>query len=759
MHLKVTRNSTKYFQKINLLIMQSVSYSPWIVLTLTILITLYGWNSSVFYTREKSKQNFNLLEERLESKIIENMNRYEDLLHETGSLFYTLNTVSYNQWNKYLDNLNLPGRYPGINTLTYVEYIPGNKVKDFEKEISQWQPGAKIWPQGKRESYFPIKYKKGNSNAVGFDISTDKERRRTMEIARDSGLPSITRKINIFAHGKTYPGFALYVPLYNSIPSRTPDPWYRNGSPQRGMPEPGYGINYLIHSKSVLERKKNFKGLVAGTFLINEFLQGVLKGDDDNHLDFEVFDGTDLSYNFLLFDKNKKIIALEPDYKPAFSKTISFKIYNHTWTIYSISTRDFVTDNISNQPLLILLGGLTLSLSFFGLLRTILLTENKAVEIAGRMTAELKEKEAFIRELYNTTSSPAKFAEKVSSLLAMGCERLGLKNGILARVKKNSYEILQIHSEDRSFKSGEVLNVTDAYIKKLSTMVEPTGFINSKDSEIINNELYNKLKFESYLSTPVTVNGKMYGTLDFSDVSPRINDFSDMDRTIVKLIAQWIGNELERNYSEEKIKASLKEKEILLKEIHHRVKNNLQVVSSLLSIQSSYIKDKKAIEIFRECQLRIKSMGLIHQNLYQTEHLARVNFSHYVEKLLNNLFQSYGVIPGFIKMNINIADIPVDLDSAIPCGLIINELVSNSLKYAFLNNKDGEITINLSILDNNYHLIISDNGKGIPDEIDFNHTKTLGLQLVHTLVEQLEGSIELKKNERKTEFVIIFPSF
>jgi two-component sensor histidine kinase/CHASE1-domain containing sensor protein len=724
-------NRVKYFQKINLLKKHLILYSPWIVLVLTILLTLIGWNASVLRNKEKSQQNFNLMSERLARRVEDRMNRYEDILHSTANMFYTLNSVNFQQWSSYLNNLNLAERYPGINTLTYAEYVPEKKRKDFEKEMGQWLPGAKIWPPQKKADHIVVKYTvKDNMNAVGLDISTDSKRMSTVAISRDSGLPAITGKTSIFAKQNRYPGFILYLPLYNN--------------PEK--------------SNSVAERRKNFKGLIAGIFIINEFLQEVLKGDDDDKIDFEVFDGEELSDNSLLFDKNNAISILDPGYKPAFSNINSFKIYNHSWTIYSIPTRDFVMSNNTTQPLFILLGGLALSLSLFGFIRALLLTQNMAMEIAGQMTAELEEKEAFIRELYNTTSSHAKFSDKVSFLLAMGCEKLGLKNGILARIKKDSYEILQIHSEDYSYKPGEVLNISDAYIKKLSMMIEPTGFIDSKHSEIINNELYNKLKFESYLSTQVIVNGNIYGTLDFSDISPRINNFTDTDRTIVKLIAQWIGNEMERNYADEKIKASLKEKEILLKEIHHRVKNNLQVVSSLLSIQSAYIKDKKALEIFRESQLRIKSMALIHQNLYQTEHLAKINFALYVEKLLSYLFQSFGVNQNLIRMKIDIGDIPVDLDSAIPCGLIINELVSNSLKYAFLTKKEGYITISLSVSNNNYLLKISDNGDGIPNEIDFYSTKTLGLQLVNTLVAQLEGNIQLNKSAPDTEFVINFPN-
>jgi two-component sensor histidine kinase/CHASE1-domain containing sensor protein len=729
----VVRKLTNNFQ-ISLLKEQLISYSPWIISIFTILITLYGCHLSILHIREKSQQNFDILAERLETRIKERMTRYEDILHETAGLFYAVNPLNYGQWQTYFTNLDIAERYQGIDTISYIEYVPEEKRQDFDKEIRQWFPQAKIWPPGKRTGYFPIKYTlKRNSNAVGFDTSTDPVRYRAMEIARDSGLPSITGKTIIYSHMGKYPGLVLFLPLYN-----------RHSDSTAGT--------------TAGERRENLKGFIGAVFTINEFLQGILTANDEKHIDFEVFNGSNIENSSLLFDKTRETSILDPGYKPDFFRTITSQLYNQTWTIYCIPTRNFVTSNFTIEPFLILIGGMALSLSLFGFIRTMLLTQNKAVEIAGQMTAELKEKEAFIRELYNTTSGPAKFPEKVSFLLAMGCQKLGLKNGILAKINNDSYEILQIHSEDYPLRSGEVLSITDAYVKKLSMMLEPAGFTDSRNSEIINNELYNQLKFESYLSTPVFVNGRVYGTLDFSDISPRENNFSDTERTIVKLIAQWIGNELERNYAEEKIKSSLKEKEVLLKEIHHRVKNNLQVVSSLLSLQSAHIKDQKAIEIFREGQLRIKSMALIHQNLYQSEHLDRINFSGYIEKLVNYLFQSYGISPELVKLKINIADVPIDLDSAIPCGLIINELVSNSLKYAFLDREGGEITISLITRDNNYILVICDNGTGIPEGVDFFNTQTLGLQLVNTLVTQLEGKIKLNSNKGETEFIISFPN-
>jgi PAS domain S-box-containing protein len=210
-----------------------------------------------------------------------------------------------------------------------------------------------------------------------------------------------------------------------------------------------------------------------------------------------------------------------------------------------------------------------------------------------------------------------------------------------------------------------------------------------------------------------------------------------------------------RRRAEQQIKASLREKEVLLQEIHHRVKNNMQIISSILNLQSRKITDNQILDIFKSSQDRIKSMALIHDRLYQTKDIARVDFVEYTRDLTNHLFSAHRTDPQTIKLNINIKDIFLDINTAIPCGLIINELVSNSLKHAFPNGKKGEIKIFMHPLNKNeVELIVSDNGVGFPKDVDFRDKKSLGLHLVALLAEdQLYGEIKIDRN-RGTEFQI-----
>jgi two-component sensor histidine kinase len=204
------------------------------------------------------------------------------------------------------------------------------------------------------------------------------------------------------------------------------------------------------------------------------------------------------------------------------------------------------------------------------------------------------------------------------------------------------------------------------------------------------------------------------------------------------------------------LRASLHEKEILLKEIHHRVKNNMQVISSLLSLQSRHLTDKAAIEMFRESQQRIRSMALVHEKLYQSKDLSRIDFSKYIESLIMFLFHSYRVNSDLVRMKTEVRNVLLDINSAIPCGLIINELVMNALKHAFPGGRKGEIIVSLQPSgDDRFILSVSDDGVGFPAGLDFHKTETLGMQLVTMLVDQLDGTISLERKPG-TRFEVVF---
>lgn len=346
------------------------------------------------------------------------------------------------------------------------------------------------------------------------------------------------------------------------------------------------------------------------------------------------------------------------------------------------------------------------------------------IDITKRKKAEdaLKQSEEKFRELFNSANDmislnyiekdglPGKFIE----INDVGCKRLG-------------------------YTKDEFLNMTPKDI------IAPEKFLEMPKNAL---EL-KKSGYAEYEMIHVTKNG--------GKIPVEVNNhiFNFKGKTVALAISRDI---TERKEAEKLLKESLREKEMLLKEIHHRVKNNLMVISSLLNLQSQYIKDKEVLGIFKESQSRAKSMAMIHERLYRSSDLKRIDFGEYIKTLATDLFRTYVHDSSLIKLNMDVEDIMLDINTAVPLGLIVNELVSNSMKHAFPDKMEGKIEVDFKHKGSNFLLSVSDNGVGLPEDVDFKNTESLGLQLVNSLVNQIDGEINLNK-EKGTEFTIIFREY
>lgn len=255
----------------------------------------------------------------------------------------------------------------------------------------------------------------------------------------------------------------------------------------------------------------------------------------------------------------------------------------------------------------------------------------------------------------------------------------------------------------------------------------------------------------------------------FEDFSLEKARYEDTQRAMLNLLDDF-GKEREKTEAvnielreaEKQVKTSLEEKVVLLKEIHHRVKNNLQVIHSMLNLQLAQIKDEQAIQMFKESKDRVYSMALIHEKLYQSESLSMIDLDEYISGLIANLFLTYGAAKRAIRQRIQVEKVTLGIDMLVPCALIINELVSNSLKHAFPEsfggaNREDEIYVELcNTTDHSIKLTISDNGVGLPKDFRMRNYKTLGMKLVEVLVKQLRGLLDINTSGGRTEFVITF---
>lgn len=231
------------------------------------------------------------------------------------------------------------------------------------------------------------------------------------------------------------------------------------------------------------------------------------------------------------------------------------------------------------------------------------------------------------------------------------------------------------------------------------------------------------------------------------------NPVTDRERRVYMIFAKKLetalnnASNLQKKIAAEKeLKQSLNEKEMLLREIYHRVKNSMQIISSIMSLQCNYVGDE-SVNILHECQNRVKSMAMVHEKLYESKDLTRIDFSDYIYSLVLDLFYFYDVDTRRVNFSIDIDLIFFEIETAIPLGLIVNELVSNSLKYAFPGNSKGKLLVKIQDHHDHYHLHVVDDGVGISKDIDINSTDTLGFQMVKALTQQIDGQIFLDRKE------------
>jgi two-component sensor histidine kinase len=252
------------------------------------------------------------------------------------------------------------------------------------------------------------------------------------------------------------------------------------------------------------------------------------------------------------------------------------------------------------------------------------------------------------------------------------------------------------------------------------------------------------------LKSGIMVNNKKVGSIEVFYLEERSElyegPFLREERDLINSIASRLGLIFKNKKIDEQIKKDLKEKNVMLQEIHHRVKNNMQIISSILHLQSQRITDKKSMMSLQVCRDRIKTMALIHENLYESQNLAEVDMASYTKKMTTHLFSVNSTLSNRINLKVDIENIFLDINRAIPVGLIINELVTNAFTHGFPENKKGSVFVQIKLLGKDtYNLIVFDNGVGLPERYEWTNPKTLGLQLVSSLVNQINGTLNINR--------------
>jgi PAS domain S-box-containing protein len=469
--------------------------------------------------------------------------------------------------------------------------------------------------------------------------------------------------------------------------------------------------NQNLQPATLEERRKLFKGYIYSPFRMKDLIRATL-GDELKNINLQIYAGLDASPTNLMYNSDSLSSIASAQ---VFKVEKKLRLYGKTWTLKYAALPEFIDSFKSDTPSVVLLLGTLISLLFF-LVTFSFLNSRKT---SKKLSEVLESTGEGIFGVDN--SMKCTFINK-SALNMLGYDLSECLN-------KNIHEFIQCEEDE-----GRICSVNECPLIKSVKFGKASNV-----SEVILIRK-NKTNFPiEYSSHPIIEDSLITGhVIAFNDIT-------------------------ERKKTLDQIESSLREKEVLLREIHHRVKNNLQIISSLLNLQAGFTADKRTNEILEESKNRVKSMALIHEKLYQSKSFSSLDIYEFVEELTENLFNSYGIEPSDINLILRIDNISINADQAVYLGLIVNELVSNSLKHAFNNiplEVGGETKKKIFIsfqkdLNSYYTITISDNGCGFPENIDFRNTESLGLQLVISLVKQLDGEIKLNDN-LGTEFIIKF---
>lgn len=460
---------------------------------------------------------------------------------------------------------------------------------------------------------------------------------------------------------------------------------------------------YKKNSPTLGLRRKYFLGYIYAPIRMNDFINSILS-KDMSQISLEIFDGTNT--NKLLYSDSVKFAKYKKP--PLFTGKRIINVNNHSWLLVFNSLPAFENHIDVERPYYFLIIGLAFSILIFLLFITV---------------SNIKYNSLRLRQILSTTTEGIYGVDlnyKCTFINDSACKILGFERNDLLNNK--IHDVIHYKRENNESYKIEDCPISYCISENKPVFIDDEVFW-KKDGSSINVE---------YSSSPIIKSNNVTGAVvTFRDITEKKNFIRELEN-------------------------SIDEKTILLKEVHHRVKNNLQIISSLLNLQALQIKDEYIRGIFKESQNRVISMALIHEKLYQTNNMSHISFSGYLNELVQNIYRSYSIIDKSIDFELSLEEVDVNIDSSITLGLIVNEIVSNSLKHAFSGRARGTISIDLTTQDNILNLKVKDDGVGIPSDFDYKNTSTLGFNIILNLIDQINGKLIINTTNG-TEMLIQFP--
>ena len=649
---------------------------------------------------------------------------YLELVRSVESLHAATGKIDRDPFRSFVSPL-LP-RHPGMQAISWNRLVREAEREEFERSMRA--QGFKEFrmieldgqdrpvPASSRPEYVCVTYiepHEKNRAALGYDVISHPARRTAFERARDSGKPTATRRITLIQDKEAYPAILVALPIYAEAGPRG----------------------------SVDDRRRALRGYATGVFRIPDLLDPAFKGLNPKEVGIQLIDENAEDPDRLLFEHRGAASGKAPGGpEPILSRSAQFEIADRPWKLFFTATPDYLAARRSWQAWSVLAAGLL----FAGLLGAFLLVvtgrASEVEELVVRRTGELQKANEDLQRMFSDRLQAEEAVRRSQARLAQAQE--------VAHIGSWEWDI----ATNTVTWSEELFRIFGVSPETFAPSYDNfLSLVHPEDREVTRQRIERSvrgretLEYE-YRTVSPTGGVKILharGVLVLAD-----------DGTPLRIVgtAQDI---TERKETEEQIRASLREKEALLKEVHHRVKNNLQIVSSLLNLQSESIQNAEARALFRESQDRLRSIALIHETLYRNEALAGLDFDEYIQNLTTHLARSYGAAEAGIQLRASVESVRLGLDVAIPCGLIVTELVTNAFKYAFSKGSRGIVEIDVRRGGKGGVVLeVRDNGVGLPADFEIEKTDSLGLKLVAMLTRQLHGEMEFRRLDSGSAFTI-----
>lgn len=745
-----------------------------LAVTFGLAVVLFQYSRQ--WEQERQEAAFAQRAAAISYSLAERTTGYLEVLHAVERFYESSPEVSRAQFHTFVSGAL--ARFPGIRALEWIPRVAAADRAATEQaaravfpqfQFTEQSPGGRLVRAEERMEYFPVLFVEpveGNESPVGFDVGSEAMRREALDRARDTGRVTVTERVRLVLGPARPAGVLVLVPVYERGFTAQPAP-------------------------TLAARREKLRGYVLGVFTFSEIVRSSLRDLNRDGLalglwDLEAGAGT------------RELYATQPLDAPSHGADGLSRLNGHSWTSrHQVGGRTWLLEIRSTQAFLaqsrgwqswVVLAGSLLFTSLLGILllvttgRTVTIEEivdertsalNRSNAQLAQEVAERVQMDQRLRQMNDTLEQ--RVVERTRALKNSEQAALNMMSDAQAAGRAASQSALALKDSEERFRmvvesAPNAMIMVDAQGRMTLVNAQTEQLFGYARQELLG-QLIEMLVPERYRhhhpghrtaffhapqSRAMGAGRDLFGLCKDGTEVPVEIGLNPIATPVGTFVLAAIINITARKRADEQLRTSLREKEVLLQEIHHRVKNNLQIVSSLLRLQSRSLRHPETIAAFEESCTRVQAMALVHEMLYVSTSFSALDFAAYVQSLTDSLLRAYGTDPAVIQLRLDMDKVHLDINQAIPCALILNELVSNSLKYAFPDGRHGEIRLRLHCdLDGTTHMVVGDDGVGLPARLNPDNTESLGLQLVNTLVRQLRGTLDVRR-DNGIEYAIAF---